>query len=155
MKMTKRIAAMVMCSVMAVSSMVGMGASAAADDYGNTISTAYTLTTSGCYGTINYAGDADMFSFTPSISGIYYFYTTGSTDTTGTLYNSNGSIIKSSSWGFAKDKNMMVAAELKAGTKYYIAVTGSYSSTTGGYEINVGRDSLSVRVNRLAQADSR
>lgn len=146
---------MAACAVMTVTSMVGMGASAATDDYGNTISNAYTLTTSGCYGTINYAGDVDMFSFTPSVSGIYYFYTTGSTDTTGTLYNSSGSIIKSSTWGFAKDKNMMVAAELKAGTKYYIAVNGSYSTTTGGYEINVGWASLSARVNRLAQADSR
>ena len=155
MKMTKRIATMVACAVMAASSMVGIGASAATDDYGNTISTAYTLTTSGCYGTINYSGDVDFFSFTPSVSGVYYFYTTGNTDTSGTLYNSNGSIITASSWGFAKDKNMMVAAELNAGTKYYVAVNGSYSNTTGSYGMNVGWASLYAKVNRLVQSDLR
>ncbi len=155
MKITKIIAAIAASAVITASSMVGMSASAATDDYGNTLSTAYTLTTSGCYGTINYAGDVDIFSFTSSVSGVYYFYTTGNTDTTGTLYNSSGSILQTSTWGFAKDTNMMVAENLVAGNKYYIAVNGIYTTTTGGYQLNAGWASLSTRVNRLVQSDSR
>lgn len=155
MKFTKKIMTMATCAVMAASSMVGaMSASAATDDYGNTTSTAYTVTTSGCYGTINYSGDVDMFAFTPSTSGLYYFYTTGSTNTTGTLYNSSGSSVASATEGFADDTNFAIGYELTAGSKYYIAVKAP-SNVTGGYQINVGWASLLARVSRLAQSDSR
>lgn len=45
MKITKIIAAIAVSAVITASSIVGMSASAATDDYGNTLSTAYTLTT--------------------------------------------------------------------------------------------------------------
>ena len=48
------------------------------------------ITTGTVNGQIDYIYDRDMRMFTPDLSGSYSFYTTGTTDTFGTLYGHSG-----------------------------------------------------------------
>lgn len=118
MKMTKRIAAVAACAVMTVTSMVGMSASAATDDHGNTMATATTFTGS-VSGKIEATGDVDFFKYTATRSGIKYFCTTGN-DSIINIYNSSGSHIGSSMNTYGGKK--MAGANLTHGNTYYISV---------------------------------
>lgn len=105
-----------------------------ADDFGNSCSQA-SLTSNGVTksGTINTAGDFDFFKFVYSSPGAVTFYTSGSTDTYGSLLNSNCTIIKSDNdAGDGSNFNFMYL--VKAGT-YYVSVRHKSTSGVGSYNL--------------------
>ena len=69
--------------------------------------------------------------FVPSTSGTYLFYSTGSSDTYGILYNSSGSQLTSND-DSGDGNNFLISYSLTSGTTYYIGVryySSSYSGT--------------------------
>lgn len=146
MKMTKRIAAIAACAVMAVTSMVGMSASAATDDHGNTMATATTFT-GNITGKIETAGDVDFFKYTATTNGIKYFCTTGN-DSIITVYNASGTSIGSSMNTYGGKK--MAGANLTKGSTYYISVRENGSNYGTSYTLS---QKSYLEVGHLSQAD--
>lgn len=72
---------------------------------------------------------------------LYRIYTTGSTDTYGQLYNSNGVLLKSDD-DSGDGTNFMLKYSLTKGNTYYIKIRHFSSSKTGSYELNIHDDSL-------------
>lgn len=109
------------------------------DDYGDTIATAYTVTLhSQTAGAIDVSGDLDYFKFTPTVSGTYIIYTTGSTDTKGYLYNASQTQLAYNDDASISGTNFAFQYNLMAGTTYYIQV-GAYSTKTGAYTLAITR----------------
>lgn len=107
------------------------------DDYGNTIGTAYTVTLhSKTSGGVDISGDVDYFKFTPTSSGTYIIYTTGSTDTKGYLYNASQTQLAYSDDASISGRNFALKYNLTAGATYYIYV-GAYSTYTGTYTLEI------------------
>lgn len=148
MKMTKRIAAMAACAVMTVTSMVGMGASAATDDHGNTMATATTFTSS-VSGKIETAGDVDFFKYTATSSGVKYFTTTGNNSLI-TVYNASGSTVSSSGGTYGGKK--LAGYNMNSGETCYVSVRENSSIYGTSYTLKVGN---TLNVSHLYQGDSR
>ncbi len=107
------------------------------DDYQNTYDKAYSLQLhSKTAGNINYGGDVDYFKFVPSASGTYLFYTTGSTDTKGFLYNAAQTQLATNDNANISGSNFALKYTLTAGQTYYIKVCAN-STKTGAYTFNV------------------
>lgn len=95
----------------------------AADDYGNdNVSASPIQLGIDLSAEINYACDLDVFKFTPSAGGTYLFESTGSTDTYGVLYKSNGGSLASSYDASPTNKNFYFAVTLEANQTYYLHV---------------------------------
>ena len=148
MKMTKRLATLAACAVMAASSMVGMGAFAATDDHGNSMSTATTITGS-ITGKIETAGDVDFFKYKATSSGVKYFTTTGNNSII-TVYNSSGNTVSSSSGTYGGKK--LAGYNMSNGETCYISVRENGSTYGTSYTLKVGK---SLSVTHLSQVDSR
>ena len=137
MNLTKKVSAIVMTVILLCSAFtVNVFAS---DDHGDSFETATTMTmpySKPAYvsnGTIGVSGDEDYFKLTAPQTGTYIFYTTGSTDTKGYLYNSSYTQL-----AYNDDNagiNFGIQYSLTAGQTYYIKVTG-YGSTTGAYTLH-------------------
>ena len=87
------------------------------------------------------AGKGRWYAFIAPTSGTYTFYTTGSTDTHGTLfsaysYDLTTYKIKSNDDGGAST-NFSISHEMNAGDKVYIYVRGYGSGIAGAYAIYV------------------
>ena len=107
------------------------------DDHSNTGSDATSLSLGGSRsGQIEPGGDVDYFRVQVSRSGILTVYTTGYTDTYGTLQNSFGSTLATDDDG-GSGSNFSITRAVIAGT-YYIAVQGYSPSTTGSYTVHAG-----------------
>ena len=105
------------------------------DDHSNTRSGATSLSLGGSRsGRIETAGDVDYFRVQVSSSGTLTVYTTGNTDTYGTLQSSSGSTLEIDGDG-GSGTNFSIARSVSAGT-YYIAVRGYGSSETGSYTVH-------------------
>ena len=105
------------------------------DDHSNTRSDATSLSLGGSRsGRIEAGGDVDYFRVQVSRSGILTVYTTGNTDTYGTLQNSFGSTLATNDDG-GSIPNFNIERSVSAGT-YYIAVRGYDSSATGSYTVH-------------------
>ncbi|OQP66130.1 Ig-like domain-containing protein [Niastella populi] len=111
-----------------------------ADDYGNAISGAASLTIDASgnvnnAGVIERTGDVDMFTFTTNGGNLNLTFNpnayTPNLDIIATLYNNNGTAITSSN---PAALNAAISSTLAAGT-YYVSVTGTGSGTpsTTGY----------------------
>ncbi len=61
------------------------------------------------------------YEYTPRFTGTYRFYSTGSIDTHGYLYDSNQNLLTSADSG-AVGQNFFISYNLTAGEKYYIAI---------------------------------
>jgi hypothetical protein len=88
--------------------------------------------------TIEPAGDNDYFRFDVDASsfGVYSFYTLGSTDTYGYLYNSTYNQLASNDDGNGYP-NFKISFNIKVSGTYYLRVCGFNQSTTiGPYTIN-------------------
>ncbi|MDR1800864.1 MAG: InlB B-repeat-containing protein [Lachnospiraceae bacterium] len=119
---------------------------AANDDYGNTFEDAYNwqLTSGGSSsynnsrsGSIETAGDVDMFKFTAPVTGTYLLYvSTSDFDNYGRLYNSSGSQLTSNDDGNG-NLNFKISYSLSAGSVYYLGVTGYSSAQIGTYTVNI------------------
>ncbi|WP_417914234.1 peptidoglycan DD-metalloendopeptidase family protein [Candidatus Electronema sp. JM] len=122
------------CAAFCVLTAFAAGAWAESPDYGNSISTATSVTlNSSKAGAIGYAGDWDYFRISVPSSGTLTVYTTGSTDTYGYLKNSSGTDLASND--DSSDANFRISRTVTAGT-YYVAVRHYNSSRTGSYIFN-------------------
>ena len=111
------------------------GGGGGSDDHSNTRSGATSLSLGGSRsGRIETGGDVDYFRVQVSSSGTLTVYTTGSTDTYGTLQNSSGTTLATNDDG-GSGTNFSIARSVSAGT-YYIAVRGYSSSETGSYTVH-------------------
>jgi subtilisin family serine protease len=108
-----------------------LGGSATADDVGDTLATARTVSVpSTTSAAISRAGDIDMFKLTLAGRLELTAATSGSTDTFGSLYDASGSLIATNdnaNGGY----NFSVVRTLLAGT-YYVAVRHQSSAAASG-----------------------
>ena len=123
----------------------------AADDYGNTIGTAYGwVLTPGRINTrsgmIETALDFDYFWFTAPTSGTYTFYTTGRTNMMGYLFNSSQTQIAYNDNISTSDLNFRITYNLTANQVYYLGVK-AYGLTTGSYSLNISVPAGAVTIN--------
>ena len=112
------------------------------DDHGDSSAAATAITLSGTTaGELETSGDEDWFWFTLNSQTRVVAQTTGSTDTTGYLYDSDGNpIARDDDRGAGR--NFLIARELGAGT-YFIRVRGWQNQetnryATGTYTLSVG-----------------
>ncbi len=81
------------------------------------------------------AGEEDYFSLTVDTPGDLTVATTGGTDTTGVLEDSNGQVLVSDEGSGAGD-NFSLTHRVTAGT-YYVRVAGADATTAGSYTLKV------------------
>ena len=86
---------------------------------------------------ISSGGETKYFSFTPSKTGIYVIYSTGTSDTKVYLYDSNGNQLYYDDDG-GDNRNFRLEYILTAGTTYTFAIQYYNSSTTGTINFNFG-----------------
>ena len=116
-------------------------ASSTADDHGNDPASATPLaipsTTAGEIG----AGDKDYFRIDVVVAGFLTFETTGSTDTYGTLYDSDGAVIDEDNDRGPRPNNFRITDALVLEGSYFLEVRGaSLSRDTGPYELRMNGD---------------
>ena len=116
-------------------------ASSTADDHGDDPATATPLaipsTTAGEIG----AGDKDYFRIDVVVAGFLTFETTGSTDTYGTLYDSDGAVIDEDNDRGPRPNNFRITDALVLEGSYFLEVRGaSLSRDTGPYELRMNGD---------------
>lgn len=109
---------------------------ARADDHGNTLGTATTISGPDTPGTLENTTDQDWFKLTVTVPGRHWIYTTGSTDTYAVFYDGAGSQIT-----FDENDgtyyNIEIVRILAAGT-YYIRIAGGNTvAATGAYKLHV------------------
>jgi len=106
------------------------------DDYGDDFSSAASLTPgTPTDGRIEIPHDGDFFVFTAPTNDTYEIGTTGSTDTTGTLYDSNYAFLFTDDYSGDGD-NFQIYYSLISGQTYYIEVSGTDTSV-GSYTLTV------------------
>ena len=114
---------------------VSSGSGGGRDDHSNTRSGATSLSLGGSRsGQIETGGDVDYFRVQVSTSGTLTVYTTGNTDTYGTLQNSSGSALENDD-DDGDGTNFSIARAVSAGT-YYVEVKGYNSAETGSYTLH-------------------
>ncbi|MCY4655978.1 MAG: S8 family serine peptidase, partial [Gammaproteobacteria bacterium] len=105
------------------------------DDHGNTASTATTLSlNSNRTGSIETSGDKDVFAITLSQTGTLTVRTTGSTDTSGLLFDASQTFIQADGDSGSGSNFQIVEPSLAAG-QYYLEVT-AFQSATGPYTVH-------------------
>ena len=128
----------------AISTMCYDGDTDSGCDDSNTMQTAYSLPISSWVnGCICCPGTEVWHRFTASASNAaeYTIYTSGSLDTIGYLYSSNGTLITSNDDG-GGNLNFSITEQLTYGATYYVKVK-AYGSNTGSYGIRVDYTPLS------------
>ena len=85
-----------------------------------------------------YNGGNIFFKFTPVESGTYFFYSTGSLDTGGCLYNSNSNEL-ALNWDSTSgdNENFFFEYNLEAGHTYYIVVNVTTALVTAEFGFNI------------------
>ena len=122
------------------------------DDHGDTLSEATQVSLrSSTAGSLLF-GDTDYFRVTMSSLGTLVAYTTGSTDTYGSILDSSGTVLASDDEG-GESSNFRVFTSVSSGT-YYIEVRGYSSSTTGNYTLHVASDPSDLVVESPEISDS-
>ncbi|HEX4779527.1 MAG TPA: DVUA0089 family protein [Usitatibacter sp.] len=84
---------------------------------------------------IDYAGDIDVYRFSVASSTSVHVWTTGSTDTVGTLLDSTGKYIVANDDESHASTNFGITKTLAAGT-YYVAIGAWDPNGTGAYSMN-------------------
>ena len=87
---------------------------------------------------ISSAGETKYYTFTPSTSGKYVIYATGSADSYVTLYNASGSEIAHDDDGYGSNNQFLLAYNLTAGTTYKYGIKFYSSSATGSIPFTLG-----------------
>lgn len=107
-----------------------------ADDHGNTLAAATLISHEDTTGVIDSANDQDWFKLVVTRPGTHWIFTTGGTDTVGTLYNAAGSQITSTGIGGVAS-NFEISRSLGAGI-YYLKITGDNTiNGTGAYFLHL------------------
>ena len=105
------------------------------DDHSGTRSGATSLSLGDSQsGQIEIGDDVDYFRVQVSTSGTLKVYTTGNTDTYGTLQNSSGSTLETND-DDGNGRNFYITRAVSAGT-YYVEVKGYDSAETGSYTLH-------------------
>lgn len=99
-------------------------------------------------GEIETVGDLDCFSFIPDETGIYIFYTTGTTDTVGYLYDSDNVRLAYNNNGGISGSNFAFKYNLEKNKTYYTKV-GSYGQAVGEYALNIAKGIYSTSISQL------
>ncbi len=106
------------------------------DDHGDTRGTATRVALNrSISGNLDTVGDIDYFRFLIKSDGTINAYTTGDTDTLGTLQNNSGNVITTKD-GSGSGENFLITRVLNPGT-YYIAVSNFSFEKTGPYSFRV------------------
>ncbi len=142
MKMTKRIATMVACAVMAASSMVGMSASAAnttllnETESNNTIQTADNITCNNVVsGRLSSSSDVDYFSyFAPATGYVNIQLGLSGSDYKLTLLNNSGNTLATSS-NVGVTAGESIRYYVNANTLYYIKVSTQSTTYSSSYKL--------------------
>ena len=117
------------------------------DDHGNTPDTATLVSIpSTTRGNLEQGGDLDYFRINVRRSGQLRAYTTGSTDTFGTLFRDGRRIVSNDDGG--SGTNFGFTADVRTGT-YYIEVRGYFSTTRGAYSLRVEEPARPLMVHTL------
>lgn len=87
-------------------------------------------------GSIANKGNSVYYSFTPSTDGEYEFFTTGTNDTYGSLYDHAGNPLTGNNDDNG-NLNFNFSYDLKANETYYLKVNFTGNSTSGDYVLNV------------------
>jgi hypothetical protein len=122
-------------------------APATADDYGNTIDTAHTISPVAADGSatqtgaIDYSSDVDVFAYVATADGTFSIRESAaggsSLDSVLTVFDSSGTqIARNDDDPAGGTLNSRVVVDLVAGDTYYIQA-GAYSSSTGAYVVSV------------------
>ena len=107
-----------------------------ADDHGDGTATATTVRVpSTTVGELEQGGDRDYFRLVVDEATNLKVGTTGSTDTYGTLFDSQETLLETDDDDGAA-LNFDIESEVAAGT-YYLEVRGAFPSTTGAYELHL------------------
>ena len=106
-----------------------------ADDHGNIRPAATTVALGSATAGELSAADLDYFRVTMNSSGVLLVYTTGATDTYGTLFDGTGNELTDNDEG-GESANFRLVAQVSPGT-YYIRVRGYDPSETGRYTLRV------------------
>ena len=113
-----------------------------ADDHGNSQSAATVVSVNATVsGRLESPSDIDYFTFTVNSDGEVVIESTGSTDTIGTLYDSEGRELLSNDDG-GSGYNFSLSMELAAGA-YYVSVVG-YEGEVGDYGLSVQFEAVPV-----------
>ena len=98
---------------------------------------------------IDSVGEKDLYTFIAPDSRVYTFFTTGSLDTIGTLYDSAQNQLENNDDASTSERNFSLQHTLIAGQRYYLAVQ-AYGDDVGGYtlEMSAGK-SLAEFVERF------
>lgn len=108
---------------------------ASADDHGDTVDTATTVSTeSSTAGELEEGGDFDYFRLEIGETVALTVWTSGDTDTYGTLFDADGASLETDD-DDGSGTNFEIERELEAGT-YFVEVRGFSASTTGSYRLN-------------------
>ncbi len=112
------------------------GSGGGTDDHGDTFADATRVAIpSTTAGELEEGGDRDYFRAEVAQAGTYSVETTGSTDTYGTGFDGNRSLLEWNDDG-GSGSNFKIEGDLEPGT-YFVEVRGFSSSTTGTYEVVV------------------
>ena len=84
-------------------------------------------------------GNEKVLAYTPSESGVYGFYSTGSEDTYASLYDSDENCLMSNDDG-GENYNFKIICSLEGGKTYYLAVKYLNDSLTGSIDVYVKTD---------------
>lgn len=108
------------------------------DDHGDTEVTATPITLAGvgitAFGAMLDAGDTDVFRLDVGVAGGLSAFTEGSTDTYGTLYDANGTVLDQND--DTDGLQFAVTADVQPGT-YFLFVRGYSTSIAGSYQLNL------------------
>ena len=103
---------------------------------------------------ISTAGEMKYYTYTPSTSGTYVIYSTGSDDTKVHLYNTSGTELTNNDDG-GTDRNFRLQYDLTSGTKYVFGVRYYSSSKTGTIPFKFGKVyTISYNANNGSNAPS-
>ena len=105
------------------------------DDHGDILSEATQASLGSSTAGSLLAGDTDYFRVTMSSSGTLVAYTTGSTDTYGSILDDSGAVLATNDES-GESSNFLVFTSVSSGT-YYIEVRGYNSSIIGNYTLHV------------------
>lgn len=125
-------------SITGAYTLVVSNSSITTDDYGNTCATAYDISAnnSPTTGSLESAGDVDVFAVTLTEGGTLTVNAMGLINTVGVLYDANCNQVAtaSSSGGVS---NFKINFNVSSGGTYYVSVAGASPSVTGNYAVQV------------------
>ena len=144
----KRFLSIVLALVIFLSSLYGLSVFSNAITYTDitSLNTAYTAS-------ISSAGQIKYYKYTPSVSGDYTFYSTGSYDTYGYVYDSNLSQLASDDDG-GSNSNFSVTYYLYSGRTYYFGAKLYSSSATGSFSVYLYSSSASISYTTISYLDT-